>query len=117
MQEYEYALRCYLKIQEVEKKDSEASLGNGLTENNIGCCLMMFGRHTEAHQHFKFSEGIFDLVFSKLNEKTLVVQQNASKNKKACIELEPQFKTMWRTYEEKLAKPQANPKASKGKKT
>lgn len=78
---------------------------------------MMLGRHTEASQHFKYSERIFDLMYNKLNEKTLVVQQNASKNKKAHIELEPQFKTMWRTYEEKSIKPQNNPKANKGKKT
>ena len=45
----------------------------------------MINRHTEAMKNFKVSECIFDLKFNKLNEKTLVVQQNAIKNKKAYI--------------------------------
>lgn len=36
-------------------------------------------------KHFEISECILDLRLGKFNEKTLVVQQNASKNKKAYI--------------------------------
>ena len=61
------------------------STENALLENNIGCCLMMLNRHTEAMKNFKVSECIYDLKYSKLNEKTLVVQQNGMKNKKAYI--------------------------------
>ena len=46
---------------------------------------MMLNRHTEAMKNFKVSECIYDLKYSKLNEKTLVVQQNGMKNKKAYI--------------------------------
>ena len=65
---------------------------------------MMLNRHTEAMRNFKISECIYDLKYSKLNEKTLVVQQNGMKNKKAYIELVPTFKTMWKTYLEKPTK-------------
>ena len=76
---------------------------------------MMINRHTEAMKNFKFSECIFDLKFNKLNEKTLVVQQNAIKNKRAYIELVPTFKTMWKTYEEKPKKVQNNKKPIKNR--
>lgn len=47
--------------------------------------MMLINRHTEAMKHFEISECILDLRLGKFNEKTLVVQQNASKNKKAYI--------------------------------
>jgi len=37
----------------------------------------------------------------RFDERTLVVQQNISKNKKAFIEQMPSFKTMWKSYVQK----------------
>lgn len=47
------------------------------------------------------SHNIFDLLLGRFNERTMVVQQNQAKNKKAYIEYAPAFKTMWKTYAEK----------------
>jgi hypothetical protein len=75
-----------LKAKEVRGNElREDSIENALLENNIGCCMMLINRHTEAMKHFEISECILDLRLGKFNEKTLVVQQNASKNKKAYI--------------------------------
>jgi hypothetical protein len=41
---------------------------------------------------------VFDLIVGRFDERTLVVQQNISKNKKAFIDQMPAFKTMWKTY-------------------
>lgn len=42
-----------------------------------------------------------DLKLGKFHERSVVVQQNQKKNKKAYIEMTPEFKTMWRAYVEK----------------
>jgi hypothetical protein len=42
-----------------------------------------------------------DLKLGKFNEKSMVVQQNATKNKKAFIEMIPIYPTMWKTFIEK----------------
>lgn len=42
-----------------------------------------------------------DLKVGKFDQRTIVVQQNQNKNKKAFIEMVPAFKTMWKTYEQK----------------
>lgn len=49
-------------------------------------------------KHFAVSQSIMDLKLGKFHEKSVVVQKNQAKNKKAYIEMAPQFKTMWRTY-------------------
>lgn len=59
---------------------------------------MMLNRNQEAAKYFKLSHQIFDLKVGRFDERSLVVQQNISKNKKAFIEQMPSFKTMWKTY-------------------
>jgi len=44
------------------------------------------------------SHEILDLKVGRFDERSLVVQQNISKNKKAFIDHMPAFKTMWKTY-------------------
>lgn len=62
---------------------------------------MIMNRNQEAAKHFNLSHQIFDLMTGRFDEKTLVVQQNISKNKKAYLEQMPSFKTMWKTYQTK----------------
>jgi hypothetical protein len=66
--------------------------------NNIGCCYMMLNRNQEAVKFFNLSHQVFDLKVGRFDERTLVVQQNISKNKKAFIDQMPSFKTMWKSY-------------------
>ena len=51
----------------------------------------------------------------RFDERTLVVQRNISKNKKAYIDQMPSFKTMWRTYVQKNSNLNST-KAKTGKK-
>ena len=55
-----------------------------------------------------FKAGVFD-------ERTLAVQQNANKNKKAYLEMLPEFRTMWKTYVQKSTKLPAVKPAKKAK--
>lgn len=52
---------------------------------------------------FNLSHEIFDLKVGRFDERTLVVQQNISKNKRAFIDQMPAFKTLWKTYVTKSA--------------
>lgn len=51
-----------------------------------------------------------DLKLGKFHEKSIAVQQNERKNKKAYIQMVPEYKTMWKTYEEKPGVKAAVPK-------
>jgi hypothetical protein len=62
---------------------------------------MMLNRNQEAVKYFNVSHQVLDLKVGRFDERTLVVQQNISKNKKAYIEQMPSFKTMWKTYVQK----------------
>ena len=62
---------------------------------------MMLNRNQEAIKHFEVSHQIFDFKVGCFNEKTLVVQQNGNKNRKAYLEVLPEFRTMWKCYVEK----------------
>jgi hypothetical protein len=62
---------------------------------------MMLNRNQEAVKFFNLSHQILDLKVGRFDERTLVIQQNISKNKKAFIEQMPSFKTMWKTYVQK----------------
>ena len=62
---------------------------------------MMLNRNQQASKYFNLSHQILDLKVGRFDERTLVVQQNITKNKKAYMELMPSFKTMWKTYVEK----------------
>ena len=62
---------------------------------------MMMNRNQEAVKYFNLSHQILDLKVGRFDERTLVVQQNVSKNKKAFIEQMPSFKTMWKSYVQK----------------
>ena len=62
---------------------------------------MMINRNQEAVKYFNVSHQILDLKVGRFDERTLVVQQNISKNKKAFIEQMPSFNTMWKTYVQK----------------
>ncbi len=46
---------------------------------------MMMNRNQEAVKYFNLSHQILDLKVGRFDERTLVVQQNISKNKKAFI--------------------------------
>lgn len=74
---------------------------NAILLNNIGSCYMLLNRNQEAVKYFNVSHQIFDLKVGRFDERTLVVQQNISKNKKAFIEQMPPFKTMWKSYVQK----------------
>lgn len=62
---------------------------------------MILNRNNEAKQHFDVSYKILDMKLGKFNEKTMIVQQNENKNKKAFIQFTPQFKTTWKTFIQK----------------
>lgn len=56
-----------------------------MLENNIGCIYMIMNRNLEAMKHLELSERIMDLKLGKFHERSVVVQQNEKKNKKAYI--------------------------------
>jgi len=89
MQDYEYALRCFEKVRSfsfsVDTSPEAESLGSAVLQNNIGCCLMMLNRNQEAVRYFKLSHELLDLRVGCFDERTLVVQQNGSKNRKAYL--------------------------------
>lgn len=62
---------------------------------------MMLNRNQEAIKYFEVGHHIFDMKAGCFDERTLVVQQNFNKNRRAYLELLPEFKTMWKTYMEK----------------
>jgi hypothetical protein len=62
---------------------------------------MVLNRNNEALKCFALSHSILDLKLGKFNEKSVVAQQNANKNKKAFIEMIPIYPTMWKTFIEK----------------
>ena len=59
---------------------------------------MMLNRNQEAIKYFELSHHILDMKAGCFDERTLVVQQNFNKNRKAYLELLPEFRTMWKTY-------------------
>ena len=61
------------------------SIENAIIQNNIGCCMMMLNRNNEATRKFELGERLFDFKVGKFDERTLVVQQNQNKNRKAFI--------------------------------
>ena len=77
---------------------------------------MMLNRNQEAIKYFNLSHQIFDLKAGRFDERTLVVQQNISKNKKAFMDQMPSFKTMWKTYVQKNNVVAASKTAKKAKK-
>ncbi len=102
MEEYEYAFRCFEKAKSVFGLSLEVeSIDNAVLQNNVGCCLMMLNRNQEAIKYFEVSHNIFDLKVGCFDQRTLVVQQNFNKNRKAYLELLPEFKTMWKAYMQK----------------
>jgi len=58
---------------------------NAVMENNLGCLYMILNRNNEAMKHFATSHSIMDLKLGKFHERSVVVQQNEAKNKKAYI--------------------------------
>ena len=102
MEEYEYALRCFERAKVSYGVSLIVdSIDNAIFQNNIGCCLMMLGRNQQAIKYFELSHNILDLKSGCFDERTLVVQQNYNKNRKAYLQLLPEYKTMWKTYMEK----------------
>lgn len=78
---------------------------------------MMLNRNQEAIKPFTISHQILDLKVGRFDERALVVQQNGAKNRKAHLEMMPEFKTMWKTYVEKTSgKPIVKSAAGKPKK-
>ena len=62
LEEYEYALRCFLKIEALKSSNwNENSIENAMVENNIGCCYMIMNRNNEASKHFEVAHSILDL--------------------------------------------------------
>ena len=64
---------------------------------------MMLNRNQEAIKYFEVSHNILDMKVGCFDERTLTVQQNFNKNRKAYLQLLPEFKTMWKTYMQKSA--------------
>jgi hypothetical protein len=91
-------------------------LENAILQNNIGSCLMMLNRNQEAVRYFDISHNVLDLRVGRFDERSLVVQQNAGKNRKAHLEMMPEFKTMWKTYVEKAGTKLPTVKTGKNKK-
>lgn len=86
MDEFEYAFRCFEKARTAYGLNLEVeSVDNAILQNNIGCCLMMLNRNQEATRYFDVSHSILDLKAGCFDERTLVVQQNGNKNKKAYL--------------------------------
>jgi tetratricopeptide (TPR) repeat protein len=86
MEEYEYALRCFERARAVYGLNLEVeSVENAILQNNIGCCLMMLSRNQEALKYFEVGHHILDLKVGCFDERTLVVQQNFNKNRKAYL--------------------------------
>ena len=50
---------------------------------------MILNRNNEAMERFSISEKIMDLKLGKFHERSIAVQQNERKNKKAYIEMVP----------------------------
>ena len=98
-EEYEYALRCFLKAKELQssfaQKDSE-EVADLL--NNLGCCYLKLERATEAKKYFSESYRILDSLLGVYHERTLVVLQNLNKSKKCYVPRVPEYKNMWRTF-------------------
>jgi hypothetical protein len=59
------------------------------------------GSFLKWHLIFISESQYLDLKWGKFNEKSVVAQQNAAKNKKAFIEMIPIYPTMWKTFIEK----------------
>lgn len=64
---------------------------------------MMLNRNQEAARCFELAHCILDLKVGCFDERTLLSQQNLNKNRKAYLEMIPEFKTMWKTYQEKAS--------------
>ena len=80
------------------------SVDNAIIQNDIGCCMMMLERNQEASKYFDVGHSVLDLKVGAFDERTLAVQQNFNKNKKAYLEMLPEFRTMWKTYIQKTTK-------------
>ena len=76
---------------------------------------MILNRNNDALPYFKLAHSILDLELGRFSERTLIVEQNIMKCRKAFIQSPPAFQTMWKTYVEKPGlKKDGN--AQKGKK-
>jgi hypothetical protein len=109
-------MRCFEKAKSLYGVNlAVESVENAILQNNIGCCRMMLNRNQEAIKCFEASHHILDLKVGCFDERTLVVQQNFNKNRKAYLEMLPEFKTMWKTYMEKSTTKLPAVKATPGK--
>ena len=77
MEEYELALRCFLRARELR----EGAIGGDNMEsatvyNNIGCCMLKLGRGLEAATYFELAYAIFDLEIGQFHVRTSTVARN-----------------------------------------
>lgn len=82
-EEYEMALRCFLKSREVrESLYGIEHTDTACTFNNLGCCMHMLERNHEALAYFKLAEAVFEAELGPYHNRTSTAARNIKKSEK-----------------------------------
>ncbi|KAL4481373.1 hypothetical protein ABPG72_010526 [Tetrahymena utriculariae] len=109
-EEYEFALRCFLKCREVrENLYGIEHTDTACTFNNLGCAMFMLERNHESLAYFKLAEAVFEAELGPFHNRTSTAARNIKKCEKGQFLNIPQYRTLWETYEN-------DPYPKKGKK-
>ncbi len=58
--EYEWAVRCFLKVRSIREKTQGGDTVDCATiYNNLGCCMLKLNRFREANAYLKLAKAIF----------------------------------------------------------
>ena len=113
MDEPAWALRCFLKAREIrEERLGGDTVDTATVYNNVGCCMYVLERNQECRAYFELATAVMDAELGPHHERTLTTARNVEKARRLYMEVQPEYRFLWKTY---MHHP-CPPKGKKGKK-
>eukprot|EP00743_Colponemidia_sp_Colp-15_P006304 GILK01006783.1.p1 GENE.GILK01006783.1~~GILK01006783.1.p1 ORF type:complete len:750 (-),score=105.49 GILK01006783.1:60-2240(-) len=112
------ALRCYLKAKEIR----EFTLGGSAVDtatvyHNLAVCMHGLDRIREACAFYQLSKEIFEIELGRQHPRFLTASRNIHSVKRRALQLQPEFKPLWKLQvKDKFPPVKAKKKGKKGKK-
>ena len=95
-----WALRCYLAARQIrEERLGGDTVDTATVYNNIGCCMFLLERNQEAKAFLELSNAIMDAELGPHHERTLTTARNCLKASKTQLNLVPEYKYLWWTWD------------------
>ena len=116
MDEPAWALRCFLKAREIrEERLGGDTVDTATVYNNIGCTMYVLERNQECRAYFELATAIMDAELGPHHERTLTTARNVEKARRLYLDVQPEYRFLWKTYMHHPCPPKGK-KKKKGKK-